>query len=83
MTHSPWQSPVLFILFLTSPCRDGGAKMLYKVIGGTSDVVTVEEGALISGSNSGQAALHITAVEESGVSQTLVIMVKVCRFLFV
>jgi len=51
--------------------------MLYRVVGGTPDVVTVEEGVLVSGSSSGQAALHITAVEESGVTQTLVIVVKV------
>lgn len=57
--------------------RDGGAKMQYSVIGGSTDVVTVEEGVLKSGSLTGRAALHITAIEESGISQTLVIVVKV------
>lgn len=51
--------------------------MQYKIIGSSSDVLSVEERVLVSGSNSGQAVLHITAIEELGVTQTLVIMVKV------
>ena len=57
--------------------RDGGAKMSYSVLGSNPDVVQVVDDVLISGSNSGQAALHITAQEESGVTQTLVLNVNV------
>ncbi|XP_053384665.1 nuclear pore membrane glycoprotein 210-like [Mercenaria mercenaria] len=57
--------------------RDGGAKMSYSVLGSNPDVVQVVDDVLVSGSNSGQAALHITAQEESGVTQTLVLNVKV------
>lgn len=51
--------------------------MSYTVLGGGAGVVRVKEGLLISGSTSGQAALQVIATEDSGVVQTLVIVVKV------
>ncbi|XP_052800976.1 nuclear pore membrane glycoprotein 210-like [Mya arenaria] len=57
--------------------RDGGAQMSYEVVGQGREVATVVDGVLISGPTQGQAALHVTAMEESGVVQTLVVMVKV------
>ncbi|KAL4239760.1 hypothetical protein ACF0H5_000563 [Mactra antiquata] len=57
--------------------RDGGAKMRYFVVGDDSSIVQVIDGVLVSGSNSGQAALTIVAHEETGVKQTLVIHVEV------
>jgi hypothetical protein len=51
--------------------------MSYSVFGSNPDVVQVVDDVLISGSNSGEAALHIKAQEESGVIQTLVLNVKV------
>ncbi|XP_052218938.1 nuclear pore membrane glycoprotein 210-like isoform X2 [Dreissena polymorpha] len=58
--------------------RDGGAKMSYTVLGGLpGGVVRVKDGLLISGSTPGQAALQVVATEDSGVVQTLVIVVKV------
>ena len=64
--------------------RDGGAKMTYKIMStdSISDIVRVEDGVLISGSSTGQAALHITAQEEFGISQTLVLLVKVREEIF-
>ena len=54
--------------------------MIYKIMStdDKSDIVRVEDGVLISGPFTGQAALHITAQEEFGISQTLVLFVKVC-----
>ena len=58
--------------------RDGSAKMIYTIMStDNGDTVAVEDDVLISGSNPGQAALHITAQEEFGINQTLVILVKV------
>ena len=58
--------------------RDGSAKMIYTVMSAeNSDTVQVEDGILMSGSNSGQAALQVTAQEEFGINQTLILLVKV------
>ena len=52
--------------------------MIYTVMStDNGDTVAIEDGVLISGSNSGQAALHITAQEEFGINQTLVLLIKV------
>ena len=52
--------------------------MIYTVMSAdNSDTVQVEDGILVSGSNSGQAALQVTAQEEFGINQTLVLLVKV------
>ena len=62
--------------------RDGSAKMIYTVMSAdSSDTVQVEDGVLVSGSNSGQAALQLTAQEEFGINQTLVLLVKVTHSL--
>ena len=43
--------------------RDGSAKMIYTVMSAdSSDTVQVEDGVLVSGSNSGQAALQIMII---------------------
>ena len=52
--------------------------MIYTVMSAdSSDTVQVEDGVLVSGSNLGQAALQLTAQEEFGINQTLVLLVKV------
>ena len=56
--------------------------MIYTVMSAdNSDTVQVEDGILVSGSNSGQAALQVTAQEEFGINQTLVLLVKVIQWL--
>ena len=52
--------------------------MIYMVMSAdNSETVMVDDGVLMSGSHSGQAALQITAQEEFGINQTLVLLVKV------
>ena len=60
--------------------RDGSARMSYEVISVHSDssVVSVKDGGVItSGSSTGEAHLQITAFEEFGTNQTVVLLVKV------
>ncbi|KAJ8299580.1 hypothetical protein KUTeg_023640 [Tegillarca granosa] len=60
--------------------RDGSAKMTYTILPSDEGlaVVNVSDGGLLTtGSANGQAALHITAQEEFGTSQTLVLLIKV------
>ena len=43
--------------------RDGSAKMIYTLmLADSCDTVQVEDGVLVSGSNSGQAALQIMII---------------------
>ena len=72
------------ITYLNWHCRDGSsARMTYEVQGrldGThSDPVisVTPHGQVISGSHTGQASLLITALEDFGVNQSVVILVKV------
>lgn len=56
--------------------------MLYTVMSpDKSDTVLIEDDLLVSGPNSGQASLQITAQEEFGINQTLVLLVRVSSFL--
>ena len=70
------------LISVVFPClavlsRDGGARMDYSVVGGGEGVVSVVDGVLVSGLTPGHAALQITAHEESGITQTLILVVKV------
>ncbi|VDI43866.1 nuclear pore complex protein Nup210, partial [Mytilus galloprovincialis] len=60
--------------------RDGSARMSYQVLSANSDkaIITVKDGGVItSGASCGEAHLQITAFEEFGTNQTVVLLIKV------
>ncbi|KAK3608986.1 hypothetical protein CHS0354_020538 [Potamilus streckersoni] len=59
--------------------RDGAAKLIFEVISSdnTPAIVHVIESVLETGATAGQAALRITAQEEFGTNQTIVLLIKV------
>jgi nuclear pore complex protein Nup210 len=66
--------------------RDSAARMRYRILeqhtnGRSQTVIKVHDGGrLSSGSYSGQATLEITSLEDFGVNQTMVVLVKVIQF---
>ena len=59
--------------------RDESARMSYQVISTDTDkpIITVNGGVISSGAICGQAHLQITAYEEFGTNQTIVLLIKV------
>ena len=67
-------------VFLSVCCRDVAAFMSYSVVSENGDVPVVsvgKNGQLVSGPIPGNAVVHVTALEEFGINQTLVFLVKV------